>query len=68
MLDWVQKRATKIIRRMEHLSYEEKLRQLWLFGLEKKRLWGDPIVAFENLKGTYKKSGEKHFSRACTIR
>lgn len=51
---------------MEHLSYEEKLREL-LFGLENKWFWGDPIVAFKNLNGTYKKNGEKHFSRVCMI-
>lgn len=29
-------------------------------------LWRS-IVAFENLKGTYKKNGQKHFSRICTV-
>ncbi|KFQ76634.1 hypothetical protein N337_03777, partial [Phoenicopterus ruber ruber] len=68
LLEQVQKRDTKVIRGMEHLSYEERLRELGLFSLEKRRLWGDLLAAFQYLKGTYKKAGEGLWTRACSDR
>ena len=40
-----------MIRGLEHLSCGEKLRELGLFGLKKRRLWGDLIVVFQKLRG-----------------
>ena len=57
-----------MIRGMEHLSYEDRLRELGLFSLEKSGLQGDLLAAFQYLKGAYRKDGEGLFTRACSDR
>ncbi|GAB0206588.1 hypothetical protein GRJ2_003124400 [Grus japonensis] len=68
LLERVQRRATKLIGGLEHLSYEDKLREVGLFSLEERRLQGDLIVAYQYLKGAYRKAGEGLFIRECSDR
>ena len=57
LLEWAQRRTTKVIKGLEHLSYEERPREMFLFSLEMGRLQR----AFQNRKGAHKKDGERLF-------
>ena len=68
MFEQVQRRTRRMIRGLKHLSYEDRLRELGLFSLEKRRLQRDLIAASQYLKGAYRKNGEGHFIRDCSDR
>jgi len=57
-----------MIRGLEHLSCEERLRELGLFSLEKRRLWADLIVAFQYLKGVFKQEEDWLFMTVDSVR
>jgi len=60
--------APAMIRGLELLCCEERLGELGLFSLEKRRLRGDLTAAFQYLSGACRKDGENIFSRACCER
>ncbi|GAB0176897.1 hypothetical protein GRJ2_000154900 [Grus japonensis] len=68
LLEQVQRRATKLIRGLEHLSFEDSLRELRLFSLEKRRLWGDLRAAFQYQRRPTRKLERDCFTRACSDR
>ena len=66
--EWVQRRVMKMVGGLEHLSYEERPRELALFSLEKRSLWEDLVTTFQYIKQACKKNGYTLFSKDCCDR
>lgn len=57
-----------MIKGLKHLVYGKRLRELWLFSLEKGRLRGNLTIVYKHLMGGNEQKGARIFSAVLTDR
>ena len=64
ILKYFQRKGIKMIQDLEHHPSKDRVRELRIFALEKRRLWGG-LIKLQCLRRGYKKEGDRLFSRVC---